>query len=94
MSELLAAEVAAAPVYDGRQLLADEHLRARGSFRCVEDPDFGPVTVQAPVVSLSETPGRIDHLGVALGADNESVFGDLLGLDEDRLDALRSDGII
>ena len=28
MTALLAAEVAAAPVYDAEQLLADEHLRA------------------------------------------------------------------
>ena len=60
----------------------------------MDDPDLGPVTVQAPVAVLSETPGRIDHLGVALGADNDAVFGDLLGLDADRLDALRADGVI
>jgi crotonobetainyl-CoA:carnitine CoA-transferase CaiB-like acyl-CoA transferase len=88
------AEVAAAPVYDAPQLLADEHLRARGTFVSVPDPDFGAVTVQAPVVVLSETPGRIDHLGRDLGADNEAVFGDLLGLDPDRLAALVAAGVI
>ena len=30
---------------------------------------------------LSETPGRIDFLGRGIGADNEEVYGDLLGLD-------------
>ncbi len=53
-----AAEVAAAPVYDAQQLLADEHLQARGFFVEVDDPDFGAVTVQAPVARMSETPGR------------------------------------
>ena len=33
--------MAAAPVYDAEQLLADEHLRARGSFVEVDDPDLG-----------------------------------------------------
>jgi crotonobetainyl-CoA:carnitine CoA-transferase CaiB-like acyl-CoA transferase len=89
-----AAEVTAAPVYDARQLLEDEHLRARGTYVTVDDPDFGPVTVQAPVAQLTETPGRIDHLGRALGADNDDVYGDLLGLDQDKLAALRANGVI
>ena len=89
-----AAEVTAAPVYDARQLLEDEHLRARGTYVTVDDPDFGPVTVQAPVAQLTETPGRVDHLGRALGADNDHVYGDLLGLDRDELATLRATGVI
>ena len=94
MRVFLAEHVAAAPVYDAAQLMADEHLRARGVFVSVDDPDLGEMTVQAPVARLSETPGRIDHLGRALGADNEAVYRDLLGLDDDRLADLRSAGTI
>jgi crotonobetainyl-CoA:carnitine CoA-transferase CaiB-like acyl-CoA transferase len=94
MAVFLAAEVAAAPIYDAEQLLADEHLRARGTFLRVDDPDFGPTTVQAPVAVLSGTPGRVEHLGRALGADNDAVYGGLLGLDGERLAALRADGVI
>jgi crotonobetainyl-CoA:carnitine CoA-transferase CaiB-like acyl-CoA transferase len=89
-----AADVAAAPIYDAKQLLADEHLRARGSFVTVDDPELGPMTVHAPVAVLTETPGRVEHLGRALGADNEAVFVDLLGLAPEELSALRSAGII
>ena len=88
------AEVAAAPVYDAAQLLADEHLQARGTFVRVDDPDLGTMTVQAPVARLSETPGAIDHLGRGLGADNDAVYGGLLGLDAERLAALRAAGTI
>ena len=88
------AEVAAAPVYDAQQLLADEHLRARGAFVEVADADFGTMTVQAPVARLSETPGGVDHLGRNLGEDNDDVYGDLLGLDAGRLAALRAEGTI
>jgi crotonobetainyl-CoA:carnitine CoA-transferase CaiB-like acyl-CoA transferase len=88
------AEVAAAPIYDAEHLLADEHLRLRGSFVTVDDPDLGTMTVQAPVAQLSETPGGVEHLGRALGADNEAVFGGLLGLDAERFDALRATGTI
>ncbi len=89
-----AEDVAASPVYDAQQLMADEHLRARGTWVTVDDPDVGAMTVQAPVAVMSETPGRTDHLGRALGADNEAVYSDLLGLDADRLAALRAAGTI
>ncbi len=94
MAVFEAADVAAAPVYDAAQLLADEHLRARGTFIRVDDPDLGPMTVQAPVALLSETPGGVDYLGRGVGADNDAVFGDLLGLDAERLQALRDAAII
>jgi len=94
MAALLAAEVAAAPVFDAQQLLDDEHLVARGMFVRVEDPDLGPVRVQGPVVRMSETPGRVEHLGRALGADNDAVYGDLLGIDPERIAALRAAAVI
>jgi crotonobetainyl-CoA:carnitine CoA-transferase CaiB-like acyl-CoA transferase len=94
MATFEAHDVTAAPVYDAPQLLADEHLRARGSYQEVDDPDLGTMTVQSPVAQLSETPGRIDHLGRALGADNEAVLGGLLGLDAARLAGLRDRGVI
>jgi crotonobetainyl-CoA:carnitine CoA-transferase CaiB-like acyl-CoA transferase len=88
------AEVAAAPVYDAQQLLSDAHMRARGTFIDLPDPDLGTMTVQAPVARLSDTPGVVEFLGRNLGDDNETVFGGLLGLDADRLEALRSTGTI
>jgi crotonobetainyl-CoA:carnitine CoA-transferase CaiB-like acyl-CoA transferase len=88
------AEVAAAPIYDAEQLLADQHLQSRRSFVQVNDPDLGSMTVQAPVAQLSETPGGVEYLGRPLGADNEAVYGALLGLDTDRLEALRATGTI
>lgn len=94
MAVFEAAEVTAAPVYDAAQLLADEHLQARGTYVTVDDPDLGPMTVQAPVAQLTETPGRVDHLGRALGADNAAVYGGILGLDDDRLAALQAEGVI
>jgi crotonobetainyl-CoA:carnitine CoA-transferase CaiB-like acyl-CoA transferase len=94
MATFEAAEVTAAPVYDARQLREDVHLAARGTFVRVDDDDFGPVTVQAPVAQLSGTPGRVEHLGRALGEDDDAVYGGLLGLDAGRLAALREDGVI
>lgn len=94
MKVLLDEGVAAAPVYDAEQLLNDEHLRARGTFVAFDDPDLGPIRVQAPVAVLSETPGRIDHLGRALGADNDAVYQELLHLSAEYIATLRENGTI
>lgn len=94
MAAFLAAEVAAAPVFDARQLLEDEHLIARGTFVRMDDPDLGSVRVQGPVVKMSDTPGQIDHLGRALGADNDEVYRGLLGVDPQRIAALQAASVI
>lgn len=86
--------VAAAPVYDVRQLVEDKHLAARGMFVRVPDPDLGRLLVQGPVPRLSDSPGRLDHLGPALGEHNEPVYRDLLGIDGARFAGLRADGAI
>jgi len=94
MKVFLEAEVAATPIYDAEQLLADAHLVARGTFVQMDDSELGPMTVQAPVAQLSETPGRVDYLGRPLGADNDAVYGGLLGIDPDRVAGLRAAGVI
>jgi hypothetical protein len=43
---------------------------------------------------MSDTPGRVEFLGRALGADNDAVYGGLLGLDPDRIAALRAASVI
>lgn len=88
------AEVAAAPVYNAEQLRNDEHLRARQTFIPVADPELGSMTVQAPVPRFSVTPGRVDHLGAAIGEHNDEIYGGLLGLGEAEREALRTEGII
>lgn len=94
MKVFLEAEVAATPIYDAEQLMADVHLQARGTFAQVDDPDLGPMRVQAPVAVLSDTPGQITHLGQSLGADNDAVYRELLAIDPDRLAGLRAAGVI
>lgn len=88
------ANVAAAPVYDAAQLLADPQLIARGIYPTVPDPQLGAMRVQAPVPRFSHTPGGIDHLGPELGEHNAEVYGGLLGLDTDRRAALHEQGVI
>jgi len=88
-----AAHVTAGPVYSVDQLVEDEHVKARGSLMTVDDERLGPVRIQAPVPRMSGTPARIDHLGGALGADNDAVYAEL-GLTAAKLLKLRERGVI
>jgi crotonobetainyl-CoA:carnitine CoA-transferase CaiB-like acyl-CoA transferase len=88
------ANVAAAPVYDAPQLVADEQLQARGVYRRIPDAELGAMLVQGPVPRFSVTPGGVDHLGPALGAHNDEVYGGLLGLSPERRRELHAQGVI
>lgn len=89
-----AAEVAAAPVYDIADLVADEQLKHREVFVSVPDEELGAMTVQAPVPRFSGDDARLEHLGPKLGEHNAEVYGELLGLDHDDIDKLRADGVL
>lgn len=88
------ANVAAAPVYDAAQLLDDPHLLARHTYPSVSDTDLGSMRVQAPVPRFSETPGGIDHLGPPIGAHNDEIYGDLLGLTPEEVRQMKDSGLI
>ena len=89
-----AAEVAAAPVYDITQLVADEQLQHRGVFVSVDDDELGAMTVQAPVPRFSGDDGKVAHLGPKLGEHNVEVYGELLGLNASEVDDLHAAGVL
>ncbi|WP_216900579.1 CaiB/BaiF CoA transferase family protein [Nocardia alni] len=94
MSVFEAEQVAAAPVYDIEDLVQDEQLRHREVFVEVPDDELGPMTVQAPVPRFSAAEGTVGHLGPRLGEHNHEVYGELLGLSADDVDALRGRGVL
>jgi crotonobetainyl-CoA:carnitine CoA-transferase CaiB-like acyl-CoA transferase len=55
---------------------------------------MGEVRVDGLPVHLSETDWSIDRAAPLLGADNDYVFGEILGLDADEIAELREDGVI
>jgi crotonobetainyl-CoA:carnitine CoA-transferase CaiB-like acyl-CoA transferase len=87
-------EVAAAPVYDINDLLADEQLAHREVFVSVDDAELGAMMVQAPVPRFSSAPGTVGHLGPRLGEHNAEVYGELLGLTPNDIDDLRARGVL
>jgi crotonobetainyl-CoA:carnitine CoA-transferase CaiB-like acyl-CoA transferase len=58
------------------------------------DSRIGELAVPDVVPRLSQTPGQIYWLGEGLGAQNDEVFGNLLGLNDAEIARLRDDGVI
>lgn len=90
---LEAARVPSGPIYSVADMLGDPHFIARGLFEEVE-VDGRPLKIPAMVPKLSATPGRTDWPGPAVGAYNEEIYRDLLGLGEAELARLRDAGVI
>jgi len=59
----------------------------------VNDPDIGEVEYPGPSIHLSETPGRFQPCA-RMGEHNGYVFGDLLGLGQERVAALTEQGVL
>ena len=85
-------QLTAAPVNTIADIERDPHWRARQLTVDVPD-DSAAVRMHNVVPRLSETPGRIQWAGGALGEDNERVYGDL-GVSCDELRRLSSAGAI
>lgn len=82
------------PIYDAADIINDPHYQARGMF---EEATLGNgETVKLPtfVPKLSATPGGTDWIGPPLGAHNREVYGSLLGMGEEEIARLQTDGVI
>ena len=64
------------PVMGPRLLLEDEHLKGRGFFQEVEQPDVGNVTVPGAPFKMSATPLRVGP-APALGEHSQEVLSEL-----------------
>jgi crotonobetainyl-CoA:carnitine CoA-transferase CaiB-like acyl-CoA transferase len=93
LSVLEKAEVPAGPIYSVVDMMKDPHFNARGLFEEVM-VNGSPLKIPAMMPFLSETPGRTEWPGPAIGQHNQEVLGGLLGYDEARLRELTEAGII
>jgi benzylsuccinate CoA-transferase BbsF subunit len=90
---LRGAGVRAAPVLSISELFSDEQLAHRGMWPAVTHPAIGPMHVMAPPFRLSATPSLQERPGPTVGADNDHVFGEILGLSADERRTLGGDGV-
>ncbi|MGE4049007.1 MAG: CaiB/BaiF CoA transferase family protein [Acetobacteraceae bacterium] len=89
-----AEQVPCGPVYAVDEIFQDPHYAARENILRMHDPRAGELAVPNLVPRLSETPGRVQWLGPALGAHNDEIYRGLLGMDPAELDRLRGAGVI
>jgi crotonobetainyl-CoA:carnitine CoA-transferase CaiB-like acyl-CoA transferase len=87
------ADVPSGPIYSVADMFTDPHFNARGLFEEVQ-VNGQPLKIPAMMPFLSDTPGRTDWPGPAVGAHNAEVLGDLLGYGAHDIETLSRDGVI
>ena len=96
--EVLAAcadgEVPAGPLYAIDEIFEDPQYAARENMIEMTDPRIGSIKIPNAMPRMSLTPAQINSLGPSLGAHNAEIYGDLLGLSEERLKELADKGVV
>jgi benzylsuccinate CoA-transferase BbsF subunit len=105
MEQMQRAAVPAGIVAQGQDLSQSEHLKARGYYRDTryivpefgkrgaEWPEAGPIMCISEPIHFSDTPCRFEPMP-RIGQDNDYVYGRLLGLSADEIEALKDEGVL
>jgi formyl-CoA transferase len=87
-------DVPVATAYTAVEIAHDSHFAARHDLVSVDDPVLGAIRQQAPYPRLVGETGAIPVGAPTLGADNDEVWCEMVGLDRGELDALRARAIV
>ena len=94
MEEAQAARIAATPFYTMPEVLADEHLRARGYWVEADHPEAGLLPYTGPSFRKEGEGWRLKTTAPLLGQHNEEVLSGHLGFSPGELVLLRETGAI
>lgn len=83
-----------APVQDLDEVVNDPHLHERGMLKWVDHPQMGRIALQNSPLRFHGTPLMPLVPSAELGAHNDEVFGDWLGLPAEEIETLRRDKVI
>ena len=87
------AGVPVAATFDTMELMNDPVLRKRGTFSTFHHPQRGKMTIPGPVIHLSDS--KVTVVSPPLvAADNEAIYGGLLGMSAEELAELREKDVI
>lgn len=86
--------VPAGNIFRAKEMLEDEHFKAREAIVKVPDKIFGDIAMHNVVPKLSRTPGKIKWAGPELGQHNADIYGQLLGMTGAEIEKLAKRGII
>lgn len=82
------------PVNTAKQMLVDDHMKARNAIQSIFSPLLGQdVPMQGVVPKLDLTPGAVNTAGPALGQDTGAIL-DVLGYSPEDQAALREQNVI
>lgn len=82
------------PVNSVAEAFNHSYVHARDLLPSLHIEGVGMVTHPRIPVHLSKTPGKINRVAPRVGQDNEEVYGGLLGLSLEQINALKSEGVI
>lgn len=86
--------VAAGIVATGEDLFNDPQLKYRGHYVFLDHTVIGKHAYHAPAFRFSKTPYRLWKAAPCLGEDNLYVYQEILGLSEDEISDLMTEGVI
>ncbi len=88
------ASVPVSPIYSIKDIINDAHYSARDMIQEIELEDGKKVKTPGIVPKLSETPGKIETNGPALGEHNEEIYKEFLDFSYEDFKRLKQGGII
>ena len=89
------AGVPAGRIYRAPEMLEDPHYQAREAIIDTPTDDWPELKMQGVFPRMSKTQGEVRWTGnTTLGAHNDEVYKEILGLSDDELDRLRDESII
>jgi crotonobetainyl-CoA:carnitine CoA-transferase CaiB-like acyl-CoA transferase len=94
LATLREAGIAAVAVNRVNDLFADPQIAANDLFAAIDHPGRGPVTEAGLLMKFATTPGVLRRPAPAHGEHSETVLGELLGIDSERIRQLREQGVL
>ena len=80
-------------VLDSKDILANEHLKARGMITTVEHPKSGSFTMPGCAVQMDDSPVEVKAAPL-LSEHSKEVYAAFLNLTPEEVDRLKEEGVI
>ncbi|MEV0275704.1 formyl-CoA transferase [Streptomyces sp. NPDC050610] len=93
LDRLTARHIPCGPILSTKEILADVSLASDGMVVEVEHPERGTFTTVGSPIKLSDSPTTIDRSPL-LGEHNSEIYAGELGLDENEIQLLKTDGVM